>query len=265
MKHLFSNVFNKHLYAFACTLFFFLSVNSNADAQSTVTVQCQNGLTMTLTSDLTTHLTAIPFGTPITITTTVTNSGNTSQTVNLQLSLNPTITISLYNVLCAEDYFWNGSIGQRNNILIGAGQQVVSRMRVVYNLTSVNDSPAGGEVQATLIANSQICNTPFLTLPIRNTTALPIGTPGQTTTINSFQPNSPGATGSLIVRGNVILNINHIISPVGNSTNAYIYMDEGATLTIPNGRTLILQGVSVFGIRAMWNSIIVESGGTLIY
>ena len=118
MKHLFSNVFNKHLYTFTCTFFFFLSVNFNAYAQSTVTAQCQNGLTMELTSDLTTSGTAIPFGTPITITTTVTNTGTTSQTVDLQLSLNPLSPAPHYDVLCADDYFGLNDLAQINSLNI---------------------------------------------------------------------------------------------------------------------------------------------------
>ena len=65
MKTLFSNAFNKHLYAFVCTLFFFSGVHFEAIAQ------CSNGLTVAIASDLTLNGVAIPFGTPIVVTTTV--------------------------------------------------------------------------------------------------------------------------------------------------------------------------------------------------
>ncbi len=261
MKTLSPNVFTKHLYASMCTLFFFLSVSFNAHAQATV--QCQNGLTMSLTSDLVTDFTAIPFGTPITFTTTVTNTGP-AQTFDLELSLNPNPPIaSEYEVLCADDYSLNGDVGKRNNVFINAGATIETRMRVTYSTFTFNQSPSGRNVTATLFTNNIPSCSASLLPPVRNNVAIPLGVPGQTTTVNTFGLNSPGATGSLIIRGNVTLNLDHTVLPVGNATDAFIYMDEGATLTIPNGRTLSLQNARVFGIRAMWNSIIVESGGTL--
>ncbi len=263
MKRLFSNVFTKHLYAFACTLFFFLSVSFNAYSQGPVTIQCQ-GLTMSLSSDLTTDGTAIPFGTPITITTTITNTSITAQTVDLELIVSPNFPVPHFDVLCADDYIWNGFSGQRHSLSIGVGEQVVSRMRVVYNVASTDPVSDGRKFRARFtFSNGNICTTPNLVIRTRNTDAQVIGVPGQMTTINSLQPSN---TGSLIVRGNVILDVDHVLSPIGNPPGIffpYIYMDEGATLTVASGRTLNISGAKIFGIRTLWNSIVVESGATL--
>jgi hypothetical protein len=263
MKTQFPYAFIKHLCTYSlslmCTFFIFLS-NFSSFAQT----QCPNGVSVSMFSDLTSPNTAIPFGTPITVTTVVRNNTSTAQTVNLQTSLSPGFALPQFNVLCAGDYSWNGSIAQRSfTVQPGAANQISSTITLVYNLVIPNQSPAGNSVQSSALVNGSFCTT-TLSIPSRNSDALPLGAPNTTTTVSSLQA---GATGSLIIRGNVILDVNHIAQPVGNGAAViypYIYMDEGATLTIPNGRTLELRGARVFGIRTMWNSIVVQPGGTLI-
>jgi hypothetical protein len=248
-----------------CTFIFYFLINSAAFSQ---TSQCQSNLIMTTTTDFMPPLTAIPFGTPFTITTVVRNTGSTPQNVSLQLRLSSG-SQPLFEVLCADDYSWNGNIGQRsfqvparNGSIDG---QVVSRMRIMYILDSYGASPQGDEVHVDLLSGGSLCpSVADLSIPSRYPYATPLGVPGQTTTVNAI---SGRAIGSLIIRGTVILNFNHILEPVGNGGGVifpFIYMDEGATLVIPSGRTLTLKGARVFGIRSMWNSIIVEPGGSLI-
>jgi Secretion system C-terminal sorting domain len=99
-----------------CTFIFYFLINSAAFSQ---TSQCQSNLIMTTTTDFMPPLTAIPFGTPFTITTVVRNTGRTPQNVSLQLRLSPGTNQPLFEVLCADDYSWNGNTGQRSFQVLG--------------------------------------------------------------------------------------------------------------------------------------------------
>jgi hypothetical protein len=247
-----------------CTFIVFFGVNFSVTAQTPN--QCSGGMTVTMTSDLTTVNTAIPFGTPIVVTTTVRNNNSTPRSVTLQLALSQNSAGSQYTVLCAGDYTWSGGIlAQRNISNIQPGASVVSTITLVYTQVFLRaTSPAGSFVIATIFGNNiPVCNTRLNILP-KDTDAVLLGTPNTVTTVNTLLNLT--AEGSLIIRGTVILNVDHVLQPIGNgrATFPYIYMDEGATLIIPSGRTMTLKGARVFGIRSMWNSIIVESGGSLI-
>jgi hypothetical protein len=242
-----------------CFILSFLNVHFNSIAQSS----CQNGLndlTIIVTSDLLLSGTAIPYGTPIVVTTAVFNGSNSPRTVTgLETSFG-----SQLEVLCTGDYFFNGTIAQRSSFTIPPGEAVESRITLMYNLFQYGATPdiTTRRVSSSIPAGGNNCRT-VLEIPSRFSFVTPLGVPGQTTTVNSFT----GGLGSLSIRGNVILNFNHILEPAGNgigTTFPFIYMDEDARLIIPSGRTLELRGARVFGIRSMWNSIIVEPGGTLI-
>jgi Secretion system C-terminal sorting domain len=253
-----------YVLSFLCIFFTLVGINIYA--------QCPNGISVTVTTSLSTSNTAIPFCTPITITTTVTNSSSTGQTVNLQTSFNR----ANYDLLCLDDYAQDCSSSPtsatqslcRNSLFIPSnGGQIVSKMRLLLRSTgaSIFPPPSALQVISQLNANANCFDFVQGNALLLNLEATPLGTPGQNTTFNSLpHPSSIVDNGALIIRGNVTLNFDHTISNQLASPNnfSFIAMDDGATLTVANGRTLNLRSTNVFGCRTMWNSIIVESGAT---
>jgi hypothetical protein len=240
-----------------CTLFL-VSIFNFTNAQ------CPSGLTVTMASDLTANNIAIPFGTPIVITTTVTNNSGATQSLNLRTNVKPLTQFDNFRILCQGDYTSANNTFCERSFTITNGQQVVSSVTIVYTIHIAGESPAGRLIRSEITSQNNAFSC-FNTIEIlsRNSFASPIGTPGQLTTVTTVPPHSYG---SLIIMGNVILDTDHTLDGVPGNTflETYIYMDEGATLTIASGRTLTLNDARVFGQRSMWNSIIVEPGATLI-
>lgn len=266
MKILSPTVFTKHLYAFVCTLFFFLSVSFDAYAQ------CPTGISLTVNSTVNNSSgVPIPDCTPITITTTVVNSTSTQQVVNLRTRFNRFI----FQVLCLDDYASAADCSDpvnlpalrglcMDNVTIPANSQRIFSIRVIYISTNPQlDGPRTiGSTVSNLTGN---CVVGTIVPDYVHSNVTPLGTDGQTTTINSL-PNGGTLNGALSIRGNVILNLNHTISNQSGFPNDFnfIAMNQGATLTIPNERTLTIRATNVFGCTTAWNSIVVESGGTLV-
>jgi Secretion system C-terminal sorting domain len=254
-----------------CTFFALLGVHSIATAQ----FQCQqDGLSLSFSSSFTnvgTTTNLIPFCTPITLTATVTNTKPFSQNVNVKIRFNRFV----YSLLCMDDFNQDCSVSGSNimmlclnNVSIGAGQTRTFSLRVQNSVLQGTVLVGGDEhIFSELAASSNPTNTCVVrafTPALRFASATILGTPGQTTVVNNFPAVSP--TSSLVIRGNVVLNFDHTVN-IGNPLNPlgnFIGMDNGATLTIPNGRTLTLQGTNVYGCTTMWNSIVVESGGSLV-
>ena len=137
MKHLFYNVFNKHLCAFVYTLFFFCGFTFNAEAQI-----CPTGLTVSIKFDIENQAitTPIPFCTPIIVTTTVKNATDASQTTDLRTAFRYG-----YEVVCLNDYATAIDCSDANviayclnNVSIPANGEREFRITVRYNTQRIS-------------------------------------------------------------------------------------------------------------------------------
>ena len=88
-----------------------------------------------------------------------------------------------------------------------------------------------------------------------------IGQTGQTTYLSqnpNIDPNFP--IQRLLIKGNVIFDIDMNIASTSLSSLSFIAMDENAKITIPANHSLNLYGSDIHGCIRRWNSVDIEGG-----
>jgi hypothetical protein len=233
-----------------------------------VLAQCPSGVTisMNFTLDNPTAGVPIPFCTPFRVRTTVKNTTGSPKNLDfIRTSYEP----AMFEVVCLEDYATatDCSIPNQtgkglciNNIGLSPGE--TKQFSITLRYSTAGLFPSNPLITSRINDILNNCTaTVTIPLPISGGTHV-LGTTGQTTTYNSLPVSLGQQNRGLLIRGNVILNFDHTQFSPSQLSN-FIALDQGANLIIPNGKTLSLLGTNVQGCAAMWNSIIVESGGTL--
>jgi hypothetical protein len=111
--------------------------------------------------------------------------------------------------------------------------------------------------------NNGSCTVGFSEITFVPSAVTTVGQTGQTTYLSqnpNIDPNFP--IQRLLIKGNVIFNLNKTIESTTSSLS-FIAMDEYAKITVPNGKILQIRGRDVLGCIRRWNSIDVESGGSI--
>jgi hypothetical protein len=245
-----------------CTFFAFFGISFS------ITAQCPSGVTisMAFTLDNPTVGVPIPLCTPFRVTTTVKNTTSTPKTLDfIRTSYEP----GTFEVVCLEDYATATDCSIPNATGIGLCINNISipplgerQFSITFRYST--ETLFLGNTLITSRINDILNNcTAVVNIPpyLKGGTRV-LGMPGQTTTYNAL-PNTVGLPNrGILIRGNVILNLDLTMNSSSQLSN-FIALDNGANLIIPNGKTLSLFGTNVQGCVAMWNSITVESGGTL--
>lgn len=86
-----------------------------------------------------------------------------------------------------------------------------------------------------------------------------LGSSNTTTTITQIPNNSQ----MILVRGDVILDVNHTITATNSLGSGFLVMDGNSKLTIKSGRSLSLVGASIFGCTNLYNTVEVQPNASL--
>ena len=129
-------------------------------------------------------------------------------------------------------------------------------------LQCINQALAGDQNKvgagAYQLGTINICTGSQRIIAPSSTTILQGGT-NTSTTYTQIPNNSQ----TILIRGNVIFDVDHTITATNSLGSGFLVMDGNSKLTIKSGRSLSLVGASIFGCANLYNTVEVESNAYL--